>query len=274
MSSDFITRIHEAQQARRSLLCVGIDPDPRRLPHHLTASRSPADAVLAFNRAIIEATAPYACAYKLNFAFFEALGADGWRVLEETVAAASREHAVVADAKRGDIGNSARFYASAVFEQLRCDACTVAPYMGRDSVEPFLAFPGRAAFVLVRTSNAGADEVQELEVDGRPLFLEMADKVVAWAGHAQGTVGFVLGATNAQPLRLAREAHPDVPLLVPGVGAQGGDAAALREALSVGSGPVLVNSSRQILYASAETDFAEAAAREAERIRESLGPPH
>ncbi|HEX7070104.1 MAG TPA: orotidine-5'-phosphate decarboxylase [Rhodothermales bacterium] len=178
----------------------------------------------------------------------------------------------MADAKRGDIGNSARFYASAVFEDLGCDACTVSPYMGADSIQPFLAFPGRAAYVLVRTSNPGATELQELPVGNRPLYLEAARQIVRWSGGQPGEAGFVVGATNAAPIQSVREAHPDVPLLIPGVGAQGGDADAVLDAVAEGNGPVLINSSRQIIYASSGTDFAEAAAREADHVRGMLQP--
>lgn len=267
MPDDFSARLRQAQDERSSLLCVGLDPDPQRVPSHLIEGRTLPEAVLRFNHELIEATGAFACAFKLNFAFYEALGAEGWRVLEETVRAAARKHLVVADAKRSDIGNSARFYATAIFEQLGCDACTVAPYMGSDSVQPFLTYPGRAAFVLVRTSNAGAAGVQELVVSERTLFLEIADQVVLWARGRSGEVGFVVGATDVVPVSQIRKAHPDVPLLVPGVGAQGGDAKALLAALGGPGGPAMINSSRQIIYASEGPDFAEAAGREAERIR-------
>lgn len=273
LMADFNTRLRGIQTDRASRLCVGLDPDPQRLPSHLLNQYAVGDAVLQFNRAIIEATAPFACAFKLNFAFFEALGVDGWRVLRETARAAGRDHVVVADAKRGDIGNSARFYAAAAFEELECDACTVSPYMGRDSVEPFLSYAGRAAFVLVRTSNPGGADLQELVVNGRPLYMETARQARLWGDQLPGTTGFVVGATNAEPVAQVRSEYPDVPLLIPGVGAQGGDAGALLNALSVGAGPVLINSSRQILYASSRSDFAEAAATEASRIRDMLGAP-
>lgn len=269
-SPDFTDRLRDLQQQRRSLLCVGIDPDPAQLPRHLLDGRTLPDAVLAFNTAIMEATAAAACAFKLNFAFFEVLGREGWRVLEETLARVPDGTIVVADAKRGDIGNSARFYAEAVFEQLKCDAVTVAPYMGRDSVDPFLQYPGRAAFVLARTSNPGAADFQERDCEGAPLYLRVARAVTSWGEAAPGTAGLVAGATDERALATLREACPDLPFLIPGVGTQGGDAGAVRLAGQTQRGLILVNSSRQILYASAGTDFADAAAREAETLRARL----
>lgn len=273
MTSSFSSRVAQAQRENSTLLCVGLDPDPERIPAHLLESRSLADAVRTFNLSIIEATAPFACAFKLNFAFFEVLGSDGWRVLRDTVQAARAYHVVIADNKRGDIGNSARFYAAAAFESLECDACTVSPYMGSDSVQPFLAYPGRAAFVLVRTSNPGAAPLQEKTIDGVPLYLDVARRAQEWGEGHPGEVGFVVGATNAEPIERVRAAHPGIPLLIPGVGAQGGDAAAVRQALAGGTGPALINSSRQILYASSGSDFAAAAAGAAETIRAALGAP-
>lgn len=270
MNPRFSERLGRIQEANDSLVCVGLDPDPQRMPPHLLRSASLADAVLSFNLTIIEATAPFACAFKLNFAFYEALGSTGWSVLEATVRAARQSHIVIADAKRGDIGNSARFYAEAVFGALQCDACTVAPYMGSDSVVPFLQYPGRAAFVLVRTSNPGAAELQELDLDGAPLYTRVANQALGWSEGLPGELGFVVGATDAAPAHRIRSAHSHVPLLIPGIGAQGGDPAPLMEAITRGSGRVLVNNSRGIIYASAEQDFAAAAARAAERFRDLL----
>ncbi|GIV59568.1 MAG: orotidine 5'-phosphate decarboxylase [Rhodothermaceae bacterium] len=268
MTATFTERLLQIQARKKSVLCVGLDPDPARMPPHLFAGATPAAAVVAFNTALIEATAAVACAYKLNLAFYEALGAEGWRALEATCRQLPDDVLVIADGKRGDIGNSARFYARSVFEQLGCDACTVTPYMGHDAVQPFLAYPGKAAFVLARTSNPGAADFQERDCRGEPLYLYVARQVATWAAEAPGDGGLVAGATSAAALRTLREACPDLPLLIPGVGAQGGDARAVMQA--AGRGPVLINSSRQILYAAGGTDFAEAAAREAERLRQTL----
>src|SRR5690554_265831 len=165
----FTEKLRAAQAATGSYVCVGLDPDPARLPAPLR-DRPTAEAVLAFNRALIEATADVACAYKPNLAFYEALGADGWRVFEQTVAAVPDGRIVIADAKRGDIGNTARMYARAFFERAGADAVTVSPYMGSDAVVPFLEAEGGCAFVLVATSNASAPELQALVAEGEPVY--------------------------------------------------------------------------------------------------------
>jgi len=251
---------------------VGLDPDPRKIPQHLLSASSLIDAVIAFNRAIIEATEPYACGFKLNLAFFEALGREGWRVMEETIAAVSSDSLLIADGKRGDIGNSAEFYARSVFEQLGFDACTVTPYMGRDAVEPFLRYEGKAAFVLSRTSNPGARDFQEWGAADELLFERVVRLVSEWAQDTPGEAGFVVGATDAKALKTVRSACPDLPLLIPGVGAQGGSAKQVIDVAARGAGPVIVNSSRQVLYASQGPDFASAAAIAANAIRQELQP--
>jgi len=269
----FADRLLDRQAQTGSLVCVGLDPDPARLPAPLAGRQDAAGAVLAFNEAIVEATSDLAAAYKLNLAFFEALGADGWRVLEATLRAIPADTPVIADGKRGDIGNSARFYAQACFDLLGFDACTVSGYMGRDSVTPFLAWPGRGVFLLARTSNPGGADFQRRDCEGMPLYEQVVRTARTWASpeKASGTLGFVAGAADAEALRRIRTLAPDAPLLVPGVGAQGGDIGRVLDALREGSGPVLVNSSRAILYASAGQDFAPAARRAAETLRTALG---
>ncbi len=266
----FTDRLRAAQAATRSRLCVGLDPDPARLPRPFR-DRPTAEAVLAFNRAVIEATADVACAYKPNLAFYEALGAEGWRAFEQTVAAVPEDRLVIADAKRGDIGNTARKYAEAFYGGVGADAVTVSPYMGREAVIPFLETEGRCAFVLVATSNPSGAEVQDLVADGEPVYRRVARLAVDAAAGRPGEAGFVVGATRPGLLAELRVAYHDVPFLVPGTGAQGGDAAAVVAA--AGSGPLLVNSSRSILYASGGDDFAEAARCAAEALRETLGDP-
>ncbi len=273
MKRAFEEKVRAVQTARQSVLCVGLDPDPVRLPAHLSAAASPAEAVVRFTTAIIEATQAAACAFKLNLAFFEVLGRDGWEALEKTIRAIPRDLLVIADAKRGDIGNSARFYARSVFEHLGCDACTVAPYMGRDAVAPFLGYPGKAAFVLARTSNPGAADFQEQDCGGERLYLRVARQVMRWGADAPGSAGLVVGATGADALAELRAVCPTIPFLIPGVGAQGGDPRAVMRAAATPDGAVLVNSSRAILYASDGPDFAGAAAREAEALRAALGAP-
>ncbi len=269
MPLDFSQKLRQIQVAKQSVLCVGLDPDPHRLPRHLLDQYPLAEAVVAFNAALIEATAAAACAFKLNFAFYEALGRNGWDTLERTLQHLPPDVLVLADAKRGDIGNTARFYAESIFEQLGFDACTVAPYMGRDAVVPFLRYQGKAAFVLARTSNPSAADFQERHCEGEPLYERVARHVARWNDEAPGTAGLVVGATGPEALAALRTLCPTLPFLIPGIGAQGGDpdviAAAATEA-----GRVLVNSSRQIIFASDGRDCAEAAAREAEALRARL----
>ncbi len=271
----FADRLSDRQAQTASLVCVGLDPDPARLPAPLAGKKDTAQAVLAFNRAIVEATSDLAAAYKLNLAFFEALGAESWRVLEATLRAIPPDAPVIADGKRGDIGNSARFYAQACFDLLGFDACTVSGYMGRDSVTPFLAWPGRGVFLLARTSNPGGGNFQDMNCEGRPLYEQVVRAARTWetpANDAKGALGFVAGASDTEALRRIRVLAPDAPLLVPGVGAQGGDIGSVLEALRKGTGPVLINSSRAILYASTGQDFVQAARSAAEKLRTALAP--
>lgn len=267
---DFLYKLRQIQESRRSVLCVGLDPDPQRMPQHVLDLYPLPEAIEAFNAAIIEAVGPAACAFKLNLAFYEVLGWQGWRALEATLALIPEDTITLADAKRGDIGNTGRMYAEALFETLGFDACTVAPYMGRDSVAPFLEYPGKAAFVLARTSNPGAADFQERDCEGEPLYLRVARQVAAWNEGTPGAAGLVVGATAPEALAEVRATCPTLPFLVPGVGAQGGDPGAVMRTAATDDGLVLVNSSRQILYASDGEDFAEAAAREAEKLRAAL----
>lgn len=235
---------------------------------HLTNSAPLADAVRRFCREIVGATSAAAVAYKINFAFFEALGAEGHAVMVDVLDAIPPDILTIADAKRGDIGNSASFYARSVFDQLGFDSVTVSPYMGRDSVDPFLTKTGTCAFVLARTSNPGSADFQQLSVGGHTLFETVAARVAAWGNEAPGEAGLVVGATNASDLSTLRGLLPETPFLIPGVGAQGGSAPEVMQA--AGSGPVLINSSRGIIYASQGEDYAEAAGRAAEETRRKL----
>ncbi len=272
----FAERLSARQTDTTSLVCIGLDPDLQRLPHHLTREKNAAQAVIAFNRAIIEATADTAAAYKLNLAFFEALGAESWGVLQATLGAIPETVPVIADGKRGDIGNSARLYAHTCFDLLDFDACTVSGYMGKDSVAPFLDYPGRGVFLLARTSNPGGSDFQEIEYQGRPFYEHVVRTALAWEkpgnNRAKGSLGFVAGASDIEALRRIRALAPDSPLLIPGVGAQGGNSNDVLKAIREGSGPVLVNSSRAILYASAGRDFDRAARQAAGTLRASLAP--
>ncbi|MEF8940383.1 MAG: orotidine-5'-phosphate decarboxylase [Salinivenus sp.] len=266
-----IDRLRAIQREKQTALCVGLDPDPERLPAPLRDGRLLTDAVREFCATIVEATAPYACAFKPNFAFFEALGPAGLTVLDQVTAAIPDDCLLIGDAKRGDIGNSARFYARSIYEDLGFDACTVSPYLGRDSLAPFLEYEDRCTFVLARTSNDGAADLQEAcTCDGTPLYRHVARRVAEWSADADGTAGLVVGATAPAALAELRADAPSLPFLVPGVGAQGGDPAAVMDAAATDEGRVLVNSSRSILYASEGPDYADAAAEAAQTLRDAL----
>ena len=256
----FAERLAAAVAETGAPLCVGLDPDPDRLPAALAAGG--AEGAAAFCEAVVAATAEWAAAFKPNLAFFEAYGPDGWDALAAVCAVVRRAgRLLVLDGKRGDIGHTGRRYASALYDGLGADATTVAPYMGADSVAPFLEHPGRCAFVLVATSNPGGADLQALDVGGEPLYRRVARLAAEAVPDGGGAAGFVVGATRPALLAGLREAHPAVPFLVPGVGAQGGEAADVLDANA--GGPLLVNSSRGVLYASSGPDFAEAAAEAA-----------
>jgi orotidine-5'-phosphate decarboxylase len=245
---------------RESFLCVGLDTDPNKLPAGVT--------MLAFNKAIIDATRDLCVAYKPNVAFYECLGPEGWRVLEETVRYIGPDHFIIADAKRGDIGNTSDYYAKTFFASMPCDSVTVAPYMGRDSVEPFLKYTDKWAIVLALTSNPGADDFELLSQDGVPLYQHVLQKVSQW-GTPDNTM-FVVGATRPTMFTEIRAIVPDHFLLVPGVGAQGGS---LTEVCKYGMNKdigLLINASRSILYASSGHDFEDAARKEAKRMQEEM----
>lgn len=253
---------------KRSFLCVGLDTDILKIPQSLREGKSDAEAMLEFNKAIIDATAPYCVAYKPNLAFYESLGAEGMKVLEDTVAyikANYPEQFIIADAKRGDIGNTSKLYARSFFEYLDVDAVTVAPYMGEDSVTPFLGYPGKWVILLALTSNKGSHDFQLIEDrSGKRLFEEVITTSQRWANENE--MMYVVGATQGAMFAEIRKAAPRSFLLVPGVGAQGGS---LEEVCRYGMTDdcgLLVNSSRGIIYASKENDFAEAAGREAAKL--------
>jgi len=262
----FFDKLERAAQRNGSLLCVGLDPDPARMP---------VSDVAAFNRAIIEATAGLVCAYKPNLAFYEALGERGLAALRDTLAAIPPDIPVIADGKRNDIGNTAKAYARALFDELGVDAATVNPYLGGDAVEPFLEREEKAAFILCRTSNPGARDLQDLLVtapgggEARPLFEMVAEMARRW--NSRGNVGLVVGATYPEELKRVRRLCPEMTFLVPGVGAQGGDVAAVvRNGLDKAGRGLIINVSRQVLYASREKDFAVAAAGAARQLRDEI----
>ena len=242
-----------------SYLCIGLDTDIHRLPEGIEKNWN---GIVAFNKAIIEATSDLAVAYKPNIAFYESLGIDGWRALEKTMEFIPDNCFTIADAKRGDIGNTSKMYAKTFFETFDFDSVTVAPYMGSDSIEPFLTYKDKWVIILGLTSNTGARDIQFSSLkDGRHLYEEVIKKCSQY-GNDQNTM-FVIGATKAEYLKEIRKIIPEHFLLVPGVGAQGGS---IHDVIKYGSnkdGGLLINSSRGILYASSKKDFAEAARKKA-----------
>jgi len=224
---------------------------------------------LQFNKAIIEATCDLVCAYKPNLAFYEALGTEGLAILEKTIKCVPGHIPVIGDAKRGDIGNTAKAYAKALFSILGLDAATVNPYLGYDSIEPFINYQDKGVFILCRTSNKGATDFQDLRTDGLPLYEAVAKKAQEWNIH--GNIGLVVGATYPEELKKVRSICPEMPLLIPGIGAQGGDlASAVGYGVDARGEKAIINVSRQILYASKERDFAQAARNTAEKIRNQI----
>ena len=261
----FLARLDDACAANESLLCVGLDVDPNQMP----AAMGVAD----FNKAIVEATADLVCAYKPNMSFYEALGIPGLEALQHTlkfIRQASPRALIIGDAKRGDIGPSGEAYARAMFQVWDFDAVTVNPWGGGDTIAPFLSDEGRGAFIWCRGSNPGSTDLQDLMVDGGPnpvpLYQHLATSAEGWNQH--GNLGLVVGATFPKQLGEVRRTCPEMPLLVPGVGAQGGElAAAVRHSVDADGRRAIINSSRGIIYASTGSDFAEAARRAATRLR-------
>jgi len=262
---NFVEKLTNTTRKNKSLLCVGLDPDPKLMPDKV--------GVFEFNKAIIDATADLVCAYKPNIAFYEALGNEGLDALKQTVKYVPDDIPVIVDAKRGDIGNTAKAYARAIFDNFNFDATTVSPYLGFDSLEPFIQYTNKGILILCRTSNAGAADFQSLrcetEGDSRPLFEIVALKASQWNIH--GNIGLVVGATYPEELRLIRNSHPNMPLLIPGIGAQGGDlASTVRYGVNARGEGAIINSSRGIIYASKGKDFAQAARQAASSLRNQI----
>ncbi len=260
----------EQIKAKKSFLCVGLDTDITKIPEHLLGEEDP---IFTFNKAIIEATEDLCVAYKPNIAFYESYGVKGWQALQKTWQALPQSCFSIADAKRGDIGNTSKMYAQAFFDQtlsgMSFDSITIAPYMGKDSVTPFLDFEGKWAIVLALTSNEGSKDFQNFtNTHGRQLFEEVLEKVNTWG--TPDNLMYVVGATRGEAFSKIREHAPDHFLLVPGVGAQGGS---LQEVCKYGMNKdcgLLVNSTRGIIYASKEKDFAEKARVEALKLQQEM----
>ncbi|NJN83147.1 MAG: orotidine-5'-phosphate decarboxylase [Caldilineaceae bacterium] len=276
--ASFFDKLEAAIQRNRSLVCVGLDPNPSQLPQRYRTGNLSAD-LLAWNRGIIEETVDLVCCFKPNIAFYEALGADGMAVLRDTLALIPTTIPVLLDAKRGDMGNTAIAYAKACFEDLGVDAVTLSPYLGRDSIEPFAAYPGKGMFVLCHTSNASAGDFQSLEINdwrsldrepNQPLYIHVARRAASWSPN----VGLVVGATYPEAIANVRAVAPDVWFLVPGVGAQGGEIAAALAAgqRSDGTG-MIISASRSVMLADSHHDAAQTLRDAINQAREELAQP-
>lgn len=258
--------IKAIQEKNNSMLCVGLDLDRKKIPSEYASSIK---GLYDFADKIIEATKDIVAAYKPNLAFFEELGPEGFSLLDKIIRRIPDEVVVIADGKRGDIGNTAAHYAAAIFERLKADWTTINPYMGYDSIRPFLDYKGKGAFILCLTSNPGSRDFQLLHVLNKPIYMYVAEKVAYW--NKEQNLGLVVGATHHEQLAEIRKAAGDMPILIPGVGAQGGN---LEKAVLYGTDnfrhPVLINVSRTVLYASQNDDFAEAARSEVEKLNSTI----
>jgi orotidine-5'-phosphate decarboxylase len=250
---------------KRSVLCVGLDTDIAKIPKHLLKEQDP---VFEFNKSIIDATKEYTIAYKINTAFYEAQGINGWISLQKTLNYIPKDIFTIADAKRGDIGNTSEQYARTFFHTYPFDSITVAPYMGSDSVKPFLQFPGKWAIVLGLTSNAGSADFQLQSCGGEPMYRRVLQTVASWG--SAGNLMFVVGATRKEQLREVRALLPEHFFLVPGVGAQGGDVQTVCSNAINKDGGLLINVSRSIIYAGNDEYFAEQANAEAKKYQKEM----
>jgi len=257
----FIDKLLAASRRNKSLLCIGLDPAPEMMPRV---------SILEFNKAIVDATADLVCAYKPNLAFYEALGVDGLKALQKTIEHIPDHIPIIGDGKRGDIGNTAKAYAKALFDTFGFDATTVSPYLGFDSIEPFIEYEYKGTFILCRTSNSGAVDFQSLvDSRGTPLYEAVARKAKEW--DIRGNVGLVVGATYPDELKAIRQLCPDMPFLIPGIGPQGGDLAlAVKYGIDAKGEKAIIAVSRQVLYASKEKDFAQAARHSAQELRDDI----
>jgi orotidine-5'-phosphate decarboxylase len=273
-TATFLEHLHAAAEANRSWLCVGLDPEPTRVPAALRTD-DPLEWVPRFLAGIVEATRDLVCCYKPNVGFFEALGAPGWEALRRTLQMIPSGVPTLADAKRGDTPHTMQAYARGLFEQMGFGAITANPYLGGDALAPLFAYPDRGVFVLCKTSNPGSGELQDLTVrasDGReePVYLHVARQALSWDVH--GTLGLVVGATYPAEIAAVRAIAPRLPFLIPGVGAQAGDLeAAVQAGMDAKGRGAIVNASRSVLYASSDANLWQDAARqEAQRLRSAI----
>lgn len=265
-SMRFIEKLTNISRKNNSLLCIGLDTDLEKIPKFLLKDHDP---FFSFNQKIIESTGDLVCAYKPNIAFYEAYGPKGWQALKKTCEAIPKEIPIILDAKRGDIGNTAKMYAKAILENLGADAVTVNPYMGEDAIFPFLEYEDKCAFILCLTSNKGAQDFQLSLIDGKPLYQLVAEKTLSW--DKRENCGLVVGATYPEQLRKIREIAKSLPILIPGIGAQAGE---LESTVKFGTDEkgerAIINSSRAIIYASQKENFAEAARDEALKLKDKI----
>jgi orotidine-5'-phosphate decarboxylase len=267
----FVEQLRACSEKNNSLLCVGLDVDPRLAPTSVVTAD---DWIVRFNSGIIEATQDLVCAYKPNFAFYESLGKRGWDALKATIELIPSGIPVIADAKRGDIGNTAEAYASALFDYFGFHAATVNAYLGQDSLEPFLQREDRGILILCKTSNPGSGDLQDVPCiasDGRtlPLWELVAERVVSW--NTRGNCGMVVGATYPSILERVRTIAPELPILIPGIGPQAGDLeASVHAGLPLPASQIMINSSRQVIYASRGEDWREAARGAAMELRDAI----
>jgi orotidine-5'-phosphate decarboxylase len=262
----FNQKLRAIQRKNNSLLCIGLDTDILQIPKSLLRYTDP---IAEFNRRIIEATKDIVCAYKLNLAFYEVLGERGWHIVHQTLARIPKNIVTIGDGKRGDIGNSVERYAKLILEDYEFDAATVNPYMGEDSVKPFLERNEQCAFILTATSNKGAKDFQFLKVNGKPLYEKVVQKIHQW--NTKKNCGIVAGTTHPKVLKRLRELAPRLPFLLPGIGAQRGDLEfAVRYGCDAQGELAIISSSRSILYASHDENFPDAARTAALRLRDSI----
>ncbi len=262
----FYQKIRSIQRKHKSLLCIGLDTDMNKIPEFLFAYGDP---IYEFNRRIIDATKDIVCAYKLNLAFYESVGEHGWYTVHQTLARIPEEIITIGDAKRGDIGNSAEMYAKLIVEDYEFTACTVSPYMGEDSIRPFMKNRSQGVFVLAVTSNPGAKDLQFLKVAGRPLYERVVGLVRRW--NSKRNCGLVVGATRPRELKRLRALAPEMPFLIPGIGAQRGDLkSAVRFGCDARGEMAIINVGRSVLYASSGEDFAQSARAAALKLRNEI----
>jgi orotidine-5'-phosphate decarboxylase len=271
-SRPFLEKVASTTESRDSLVCIGLDPDLSRMPEPITTGRSAGEAIVEFNKQVIESTIEFAAIYKPNLAFYVQYGVEGFEALLESRALIGDGAPVILDCKIGDISTTMEPFARAYLDNADFDAVTVNPYLGSESLAPLFARAGKGLFLLCKNSNPGSGEIQNLELaNGRPLFAEIAEKVVAWNESADATLGLVAGATYPAELMTIREVAPELLILVPGIGSQAGDlAAAIDAGIDASGGGLLINSSRSVMYASSGDDFARAAAKAARTLRDRI----